>query len=112
MRHGSKLLVHQLTYAGSQDAHSLRDREEAPFVPEPVESWIDFDRDQIERAIVGGFGEPLEPEIEVAERELNPCEFKRRHVSLLRIRLEFLQHFERLLPSAGERESPPEAAMH
>ena len=42
------------------------DREKAAVFSQRIKSWIHFDRDQIERTIVGRFREPFEAEIEVA----------------------------------------------
>ena len=61
-----------------------------------VESRIDFDRDQVERAIVRGLRQPSESEIGVAEREMDPRELERRHVALFRVGLELAKHLERL----------------
>ena len=54
----------------------------------------------------------LEAEIDVAEREMDPGEFERRDVALGRVRLQLLQHLERLLPFSRQREGPAERAVH
>src|SRR6266496_200596 len=88
------------------------DRRKAAVLPQHIESRIHFDRNQIERAVFRRLREPFEAQIEVAERELNPREFKRRDVPLLRVRLQLLKHFERLPAPTRQRERPTQCAMH
>ena len=46
--------------------------------------------------------QPVEPEIGVAERELNERELERRHVAALGQRFELAQNSERRLPLASD----------
>src|SRR5437762_1740621 len=85
---------------------------EARILTQRVEPGIDPDGDEIEAPILARLRQPLESEIEVAERELNPRELQRRHVALGRVGLELLQHVKRVLPFARQREGPSERAMH
>src|SRR3954463_11903971 len=94
------------------DAHAPRDGFEPGVVFERVEARVDLDRDQIERPIFQRLVQPAEAEIDVAERELNPGEFQRRHVALSRVGLQLLEHFNRLFAASGEREGAAEGAVH
>src|SRR5262245_1202737 len=85
---------------------------EAGIVGERVESRIYLDRNQIEDAVLAGFREPLESQVDLAERKLNPGELQRRHVPLGRVRFEFPQDLERLLALPRQRKRPAERTVH
>src|SRR5207249_11335315 len=85
---------------------------EASIVAKRIEPRIDFDRDEIEAAVLAGLRQPGEAEIDVAQREMNPGEFERRDVAPGRVGFQLLQHLERLLPLSRQRKRSPERAVH
>ena len=64
------------------DTHMFRDRDEAPIFSQRVKPWLDFDRDQIERAIIAALPkttvfthlEPLEDPISWEDQTLDRFE--------------------------------------
>ena len=88
----------------------LREGDEAAVVAQGIEAGIDFDGDEIEDAVLAGFRQPFESQVDVAERELDPGELERRDVALGGVGFELLQYLQCLLALAREREGPAERA--
>src|SRR5207247_8817050 len=56
--------------------------------------------------------QPVESEIDVSQRELDDCEFERRHVTALREPFELPENLERCVALDGQRQRARERGVH